>query len=244
MSKLRTRIREIGRPGDGPLGFARLAEHDARRHMLVMAQVADGEAARAAIEAGADVLLAASASAVAAAVEAAGSRPVGARLESGSAADAAAAVEAGADFLVFDDAQTEARALSGHDAGRVLLLDDDRSEERLRSLAGLALDAVLAGDVGAQMTVRDQLRLRRVVELSGAPLVVAADAGVNEAVLETWRDAGAPIVLVTGGADAVRAVVEAAGRVPAPRKPRASGAMPLVPAASTTASHDHDDDDD
>ncbi|MPZ99709.1 MAG: hypothetical protein GEU80_10310 [Dehalococcoidia bacterium] len=243
MSKLRTRIREIGRPGDGPLGFARLAGRDERRHMLVMAQVSDGEAARAAIEAGADVLLAGSPSAVAAAVEAAGSRPVGVRLESGTAAEASTAVEAGADFLVFDDARTEARALSGHDAGRVLLLDDDRSEERLRSLAGLALDAVLAGDATPRMTVRDQLRLRRIVELSGAPLIIEAGTGAEEAALETWRDAGAPLVLV-GGAEAVRAVVEAAGRVPAPRKPRASGAMPLVPAASTTASHDHDDDDD
>src|SRR5690606_37143370 len=184
--------------------------------------------ASAAIEAGADILLATQPSVVEAAVKAAGRHPVGARLESGSAADARAAVEAGADFLVFDDSQTEARALAGHDAGRVLLLDDQRSEERLRSLGGLGLDAIVIGAVSAEMTVRDQLGLRRIVELTGAPLIAEVSGGADETAMETWRDAGAPLVLVSGGAEAVRSAVEAAGRVPAPRKPRSSGAMPLV----------------
>ena len=99
--------------------------------MIVIAEVGDADAASAAANAGVDALLHSEGSdGIAAVIEAAGDLPVGARLEAASAGDADALIEAGADFLVFDDAQTEAAALLRDELGH------GRPARRRRRLGG------------------------------------------------------------------------------------------------------------
>ena len=146
MSKLRDRIRRTFQRRPGLLGFAlRSREADDHRYVIVIAEVGDADAASAAANAGVDALLHSEGSdGIAAVIEAAGDLPVGARLEGASAGDADALIEAGADFLVFDDAQTEAAALLRDELGHVGLLGDAAaSEEELRLLQPLDLDAIL-----------------------------------------------------------------------------------------------------
>lgn len=245
MSNLRRLIRNLGRTTSSGMGFqpARSTEHATQ--LLVAAEVGSGPEAKAAVEAGAHVIVA-SVDAVTEAVAAAEGRPVGVRLEAASAEAIASAVAAGADFVVFDDERTPAVALlSPHDAireplGRVLILGADRDEERLRSVAALGADAILIDDVAAELTVRDQLSMRRISELTGAPLAAGAAATPSTDVLRTWRDAGAPVVFVRGDAERVRAAVVAAAQVPPQRRPRDDRAV-LIP---SLAPHTHDDEDD
>ena len=242
MSKLRERIRSTRERRSVPFGFGpRSREAEAQRHVLVLAEIDDAEAAAAAASAGADALLA-GADGIEAIVEAADGRPVGARVEGATSADADALIEAGADFLVFDDAQTEAAALLRPELGHVALLTDAAAaEEDLRLLQPLDLDAILLPSARAAATVRDQLLTRRIAELTRKPLVVAVDGSVDATQLEVWRDAGAFVALVAGDASAVEAVAAAASAVPAPRERREDRPNALVPSPASGLGDEDDD---
>ena len=242
MSKLRERIRSTRERHSIPFGFGppgRPAE--SQRQVLVLAEVGGAKAAARAVAAGADALLC-GADDVEAAVAAADGRPVGARVEAATSAGADALIEAGADFLVFDDAQTEAAALLRTELGHVALLTDAAAAvEDLRLLQPLDLDAILLPSARAAATVRDQLLTRRIAELTRKPLIVPVDGSVDATQLEVWRDAGALVALVAGDAEAIQGVVAAAAAVPAPRERRDERPNALVPA---TASGLLDEDDD
>ncbi|MXZ47313.1 MAG: hypothetical protein F4Z08_10105 [Chloroflexi bacterium] len=242
MSKLRERIRSTRERRSVPFGFGpRSREAEAQRHVLVLAEVDGADSAAAAASAGADALLA-GADGIAAVVEGADGRPVGARVEAATSADADALIEAGADFLVFDDAQTEAAALLRPELGHVALLADaSAAEEDLRLLQPLDLDAILLPSARAAATVRGQLLTRRIAELTRKPLIVPVDGSVDATQLEVWRDAGALVALVAGDAAAVEAVVAAAVAVPAPRERREDRPNALVPSPAAGLLDEDDD---
>ncbi len=250
MSKLRDLVRQAARPHPQAIGFARTRQGPATPAIVVVALVADAEAARAAVEAEAGALLYTGLPADAAGVvEAAGSRPVGCRLDAATGAEAAALAEAGVDFLVFDDGRAEAAALRPPELGRVLLLAGDEDEERLRTLAALEPEAALvapptdATAVG-RASARALAALRRRAELLRAPLAIEAGA-LDADTLEAWRDAAAPIVVVAG--ERVAEAVAAASDVPLPHegeRPRErSAALPPAVAARAEERHEHDHDD-
>ena len=258
MSKLRERIRNARRPRPAPLGFV---HHDrnraAGRNIVVLAEVADPAAAAAAASAGVDALLygsgAGGSDGLAAIIEAAPELPVGARIPAATAADAAALLAAGADFLLFDDAQTEATALLDPDLGHVALLAGDlaaanAAEHQLRLLQPLELDGILVPAREGAMTVRDQLVTRRIAELTRKSLIVPVSTDATAGELEVWRDAGAPVVLVPAdggaGADDLARLIATAAAVPAPRERHEERPDPLVPAAPAPAFDDEDDEDD
>lgn len=245
MSKLRTRIRETALRRRGGLGFAPDSTEHASRYVLVLAAVTDAAGAGAAVGSGAHALLYTGASGnVGAIVEAAGDLPVGCRLDTATADEAKAIADAGADFLVFDDALTAADTLLERRLGYVLLLVGDASEERLRTIAPLDLDAVLIGTPAETPTVADQLRLRRIAELTRAPLIVPVAAAVPASTLEVWRDSGAPSVLVPAdGATSLSSIVEASREVRAPRERSEERPDPLVPSSTSTTAMDEEPDD-
>jgi len=262
MSTLRERIRNARRPRLAPLGFGHHdRDREANRNLVVLLEVGDAAAAAAAVSAGVDALLyspaadpaAIPADAVAAIIEAAAGLPVGVRIPAATAAAAAALLAAGADFLLFDDAQTEAAALLGPDLGHVALLAGDLvsanvAEDQLRLLQPLDLDAILIPAREGAMTVRDQLVTRRIAELTRKPLIVAVSTDATATELEVWRDAGAPAVLVLAadGADAagLARLIAAVGEVPAPRMRREDRPDAIVPAALAAGIDDDDDGDD
>lgn len=241
MSKFRTRLRNVGRPAGG-FGFAALATQQKPRHILVVAEAADAAAVAAAVEAGVDAVVVRQSDATT--LGAAGTKAVsGVWLEDADGAAVTAAREAGADFFLFDDGRAAASSLAPTEIGRILLLGPDQEAERLRSVAPLDLDAVIVAAEAGPITVRDQLALRRVAMLTGAPLLIAAGGHPDAANLEAWRDAGALAVLVSGDAASIRRVVEAAEAVPAPRKRDEERSTPFIGAARA-AGHSHDDEDD
>ena len=243
MSKFRQLIRDAGKPPTG-FGFAAHSKAVKTRHILVLAEAADAATAAAAAEAGVDVIVFTGTAGDVGAVASATGRPTALWLEDADRASVQAARDAGADFFVFDDSRAHASSMAVEEIGRVLVLGADQDEQRLRSIAGIDLDAVLVtGDPNA-LTVRDLLALRRVAGYSGAPLLVASEQTPSAAALEGWRDAGAAAVLVRGDAAVLRAVMEAAEAVPAPRKRRNEGATPSLGLRVTPSGHDHDDDDD
>ena len=239
MSKFRTRMRGVGRT---PAGFASAARPTSR-HILVVAEAADAAAAAAAVEAGVDAVLLRRADALGGTL---GKGVAGLWLEDADADAVNQARQAGADFFVFEDGRAAASALTPTDIGRVLILGPDQDAERLRSVAAIDLDAVVVEAMPGPLTVRDQLALRRVAMLTGAPLLIAAGGEPDTASLAAWRDAGALAVLVTGDAAALHRAVAAADAVPAPaRRDQHEGGTALIGAPRGGGhTHEHDDDDD
>ena len=248
MSKLRDRIRRAFERRPAPLGFAaRRPEQDSHRFVLVMAEVADAAAATTAVGAGVDaVLYSNGVQSVAAIVEAAGELPVGARLEAATGDSTDALIDAAVDFLVFDDVQTEAAALLRDELGHVARIADlDASDDDLRLLQPLELDAILIPGRDGTLSVREQLLTRRIGELARKPLIVPVGAGVTSTALQVWRDAGAPVVLAPGAdAAALERLVATASEVPPPRERREDRPDPLVPSAGHTPDLDDDEEED
>lgn len=244
MSKLRDRIREMSRRKSTSFGFtvARDAERPVRQ-VLVMTEVSDSASAMTAVEAGADVLLHTGGPATLGdIVGVAGSCVVGLASAAATAADAEAVRDAGAHFLVFDDRQTDSRALLDQKPGYVAMVGADESDADLRLLRPLDLEAAIVAMPSEQMTVREQLRLRRTADLVRKPLVARVDRAVEAGALEIWRDAGVVAVLVSGDREVLAATVAAADAVPRPREASPSERREVT-LPSVQAHEDEDDED-
>lgn len=234
MSKFRTRLRQTAQGARSRhIGFTPAASEESHSQLLVAAITDDPAAVPGILEAGAGAIVTTSIDAIERLVAAANDRPVGIRLDAMTPADAERVIAAGADFVAFDHTQTQAEALLDPDLGRVLLIERDVSEEELRLIAAMQLDAVIVGPPPQPLVVSDQLALRRIVDLAGAPLVVPAAEAPSTSTLHAWRNAGTLCVLVPGDPSLISATLEAARAVPAPRPPRDDrGGVALVPALS------------
>lgn len=246
MSKLRERLALATRRRTGGFGFAALREAtSASRQLTVIAEVLDADDAQVAAGSGADVLLATGdPGRLPAIVAAAGDRPVGIRIDAATRADTAEAAATGADFLLFTDKHTSAEALLETKLGYVLVLDEDfDDEDELKLLQALSLDAALVPAQPGHPTVRQQLELRRYVELTQTPLLLPVHGDVSAATLELWRDAGAYGVLVAVSAAAdLPAVIASVDAVPPRRERRQQRDIALLPGLGRGATPEPDDD--
>ncbi len=236
MSKFRTRLRDVGR-APGGMGFAAIARAERPRHVVVIGEAATADEASAAADAGADAVILTGSIPTGLALRV----PFGVRLEDATHDEVSAARAAGADFFLFDDGRSHASALRVEEIGAVLLLGADQDEQRLRSVAPIDLDAMLVEAEADVITVREQIELRRVASITGATIVIRSTGRPNASILEAWRDAGAPAVVVPA-AD-VGTTLEAAGQVPAPRRSD-ERRLPLLGGLVQESDHDHDDADD
>jgi hypothetical protein len=244
MSSFRTHLRQTAQSGRGRrMGFGAAVATAPSPKLLVIAIVEDASAVPALIEAGAGALISTSLDSLEAIVAAAGGVPVGVRVDATTVSTVEQAQEAGVDFIAFDDAQTEAAALLEPEPGRVLLIESDADEELLRTFSGMRLDAIIVAPPAQPLMVRDQLALRRIAELAGAPLIAPSGEAPTTATLHAWRNAGVLAVLVPGDSDLVKATVAAASEVPEPKPVRDDDrGIALVPAVSD-GGHVEDDDD-
>ncbi len=245
MSKFRARLRQTAQGAKHrPIGFTPQAPASKQPQLLIAAQADDASAAPELTSAGAGALVTTNLGELAplAAAAAADDVPVGFHRDATTASDADRAITAGADFIIFDHTETEAAALLDPDVGRVLHLTAPATDEELRGFAAFHLDAVLVATPPEPLLVADQLSLRRVANLAGAPLIVVVPNSPGVATLHSWRDAGVLVALVPADPMAIRTAVEASSEVPPlKRPPDDRGQLALVPALSGTPA-DFDED--
>lgn len=240
MSKLRDRLRETARRQANGFGFTatRTAERSIRQ-VLVIAEVSDASGAAQAVTAGADILLHTGAlESLAEVVTAASGHVVGRTVEAATAADATAVQEAGAHFLAFDDHHTDAAALLVQSIGYVALLGQEDDAD-LRLLRPLDLDGAIVAAPPSQLTVRDQLRLRRSADLVRKPLFARVSAAIDASTLEVWRDAGV-VAVVVSDAGLISDIAQAADAVPRPRESTERREV-VVPAMQVPTDEDDED---
>jgi hypothetical protein len=250
MSQLQKKIQRIQRR-ESPRGFGfGQTTREQPAAMLLAAIVSDAATAKAATEAGADVVLfqGAATQAVAPAIR----ELDGAKVTAGALVDtldeggATALREAGCDFAISTLEGTASAAVNTDEMGQVIVVTAEIDDTTLRALAPLGLDALFVEQPLATMTLKDQLALVRLASFASTPLVVTVAADATPGELRVLRDSGTAMVVAPAGTgpDGLKALHKALREIPAPRRGRRENQeIALVPSMAA-ASHDHDDDDD
>ena len=233
MSDLGKRIgRVMRREISGGMGFG-AARREQPRAMLLAVLVGDGKAAKAAIEAGADVAIidGLDAGKAAAALKPLAKLCTGARLANLDEAGAKLLKDAGCDFVISALDTTDSAAMDTENMGQVIVTAPDISDTTLRALPPLGLDALYVDREPGSMTVARQLELVRLASFSSTPLMVQVTATASVSEMRVLRDSGAVAVVAPAGttAEQLKALVEALKAVPAPKKGSKGGDMAIVP---------------
>ncbi|MBN9494934.1 hypothetical protein J0H33_16540 [bacterium] len=243
MSKLSKKITKIQRRDAGGFGFG--AHREQPRAMLLGVLAEDAAGIKAALEAGADIVIVRGKD-PGKAIAAAGATDstVGAWVESLDAAAADALHEGGCDFVVSALGTTDAAAVDTERMGQVIAQggDDSLDDTTLRALGPLGLDGIFMEAASGAMTLMQQLELVRVASFASTPLMVTAGVDASIAELRVLRDSGTAAVIVPAGSKAadVAALGERLRQIPSSNRGRENGRdMAIVP---SMASHHAEDD--
>lgn len=241
MSKLADAINRALRPEARPIGFGAAASRRIPT-MVLLARAGSAEAITAAVTAGADAIISTNGAAPANGVE--GAVHWGSEAPVAGRAGAKALRTAGADFLVFDDAITDAAVLLESDLGFVMRVSLDAEDTFLRTVESLPLDGLLVPGLSGALTVRRTLDLRRIASFTRKPLILSVDADIDLTALETLRDCGV-VAVVVDDADAVASLRSKIDALPPRRRVKdARGPAALVPSSGSRPIEVPEDDDD
>ena len=178
MGKLLDKLNQVAASGGARLGFAAGAG-EARGQLAIVAVLADPARAADAVERGADALIMSGKQDA----DAAGGVPVGAM------------DDAGRDFVVLKIASALGTALDG-ETDAVLALDADTSDDLLRALEALPVDAVAVEIPASPSSLQDLLLLYRAARATGKPLLAWTLSPPGRDALTAIRDAGAAGLIV------------------------------------------------
>ncbi|HWO94637.1 MAG TPA: hypothetical protein VNL92_07725 [Dehalococcoidia bacterium] len=230
VSKLRDRIRRLGRREAGPMGFAPAVAAKQPGMLLILRLPAKG-AVEPALEGGADAVL----------VDAGGRSVTKQPPDLLLGLDVRGAADdvnlEGADFIVADGAAPSA-VLANEGRGLVLAVDEAWPDALLRASETLAPDALFV-ELGAQPTLQRILELRRVALVGGAPLLLGIAGSIDPPILRVLRDAGVVgLVVDSKGASAMPQLRETINSMPPRRRPNEADS-PLLP--HVEVAHEHED---
>jgi hypothetical protein len=221
MSKLAEAMRRALRPEARPIGFG-IATAPPNRTVLLLARVAGGAEAGQ-VGGAADAFITSTTDGA----PAGGTLLWGAEAAVAGRAGARALREAGADFLIFDDATTDASVLLEDGLGFIMRVDFEASDTYLRSVEGLPLDALLVPGLDGALTVRRTLDLRRLTAFTRKPLILPVRPDIDPTHLEALRDCGV-LGVVAEGAEAVAALRAKIDALPPRRRTKDGRAVSLT----------------
>ncbi len=251
MSELQKRITKVQRREiSGGLGFG-AARREAPRAMLLAIAAKDTATAKAAIEAGADIVIidGLDAKAAAAVIKPLEKMCAGARLSALDEAGAKALHDSGCDFAISPLDSTASGAMDPEKMGQVVAPNDDISDTTLRALGPIGLDGLYIDRPIGAMTLGNQLELVRLASFASVPLLVTVLPGASMEELRVLRDSGTAVVVAPVGTTAaqVATLVEVLKAIPAPKKGSKGHDMAIVPSAAQRGGGedegDEDDDD-
>lgn len=199
MSKLAEQLRRI-HDGSGRVGFtAGPAAPDRALFLMASLGRCDASLVAQAVQAGADAIIVpwATDDSFTKAIGASRERLIGARLQGAIGKDVLDVCrDAGCTFVVFD-LHAEAAVLAERQLGLVIGVAYSWEDSLLRTAGELPVEAIEGEPIVAgspPLRIRDLLRLRRVLALTGRPLIVPTERPLACSELET---------LAAGGVDAV-----------------------------------------
>ncbi len=210
--------------------------------MLLGVIVPDGAGAKAMLEAGADLVIVASAGAAAAADVigplATEKACVGARLPSLDDAGAETLRKAGCDFVVSSLDSTASTAVNTERMGHVVAITDGVEDTTLRALAPLSLDGLFLDREVGNLSLADQLDLVRLSTFAATSMLVTVATTASVGVLRVLRDSGVAVAVAPLGTTPaqVAVLIQTLKAVPPPKKARREGGeMAIVPAVASAS---------
>lgn len=235
MSELQKKFGRLQRREGPGIGFGQ-RNREQPRAMLLGAVVNDEAAGKAALGAGADVLVmkAAEAAKAAGAVKklTEDKTTVGVWTDTLDEASAEALSKAGCDFVISTLEGTSSAAVDTDRMGQLVVASNGLDDTTLRSLAPLGLDALFVERPSGAMTLAEQLKLVRLASFASTPLITTVEGGASVADLRVLRDSGVVAVILPSGASAeqIKGLVESLKAVPAPKRGKGDGReIALVP---------------
>ena len=116
----------------------------------------------------------------------------GVRLAKFSAAQVRTLLKKGCDFIVFEQAETEAEVLNDETLGTVVTIGSGLAEEVIRATMELPLDAALFSptQLALPLTVENLADIQRVLGLVGKPFLLEAPPALGRGDLEALRNLG------------------------------------------------------
>jgi hypothetical protein len=223
MSQFIDRLKQAS-SGGVPMGFRAAAAKTAKARMLLVAAVAQAEAARLAdITAGADAGLLIMAKSAAGVLKQASKAvpdiPWGVWLKE---AGGGGVVEAGADFIIFSGASP---FFAEEKTGKVLEVEPALEPSLLKSADDLPVDAVLVAAENKPLTWRDLMLVQRGANILSKPLLVAVPPEVTAAELGALSDAGVRGVVVMMAVEGkIAEISKMLAKLPPPSTRKRSGA--------------------
>ena len=163
-----------------------------------------------------------------------------------------AGLASSADFSIVDPSQPLEDSLSNQDTDLVLSISPEASDEMIRALEALPIDAIVLEAPTPPESIEDLVPYYRVARSTSKPILARAPLDVTEAHLIALRDAGVSGLLVEVGANQYDALRSLNGRIrdlPAPkRRTKQRTGTPSLGLSSQgrldDAHDDADDDDD
>ncbi|MBI2958088.1 MAG: hypothetical protein HYY32_04515 [Chloroflexi bacterium] len=249
MSRLLQKIKSITESSAPAVGFRTAATSTMTRGPLLAAVLAhpDARSAKAAVEAGADALLAQTSDAKAweDIVKAAAGAPCGPFLPGGDA-DLKALEEAGCDFVSFSPSTAPARWLRVEGLARIARVPYGAEVSSLRGIDKVGIDAVVLENEGSAdfLSVQQLMNCHFLVAALNRPLLAAIPASASaEDVAALW-DAGVDgLVVAEGGLARLRELHKIVTAMPPRSKKRAGKETVLLPQMGQPAAPAEEEDD-
>jgi len=163
--------------------------------------------------------------------------PWGAWLKDTGSEGIAKAVKSGCDFVVFSPANTPLSVFKNDKPGRIMEVAPSLSEELLRTVNDLPVDAVLiVSETEGFLTWRHLMLFRRLAGLVGKPVLVSAPSKVTADELQTLWEMGVSGVVITledeKAGDRLTALRKEVEKMPSPSNRKRMKRMALLPRIS------------
>ncbi|MFC2058656.1 hypothetical protein ACFLTS_03300 [Chloroflexota bacterium] len=247
MSKLLEKLDKLAEGRAQPLGFSAALARAKISPMVIIAKVALADVAvvDSALKGGADALLlpvnklGKDKKALSDIVSAVVGIPWGVSLEAVNKKDTEQLTKLGCDYVIFDADKTPAATLGVEQIGKVLHLDTSLSDNLIRTIGRLSVDAVLLSldaDSEPSLTVRQLMDYERLVSGVGKHALVALPTGFSVADVESlWGIGVRGVVLDMYGdrpEEKLSQLKEAIQKLPATPKKARKKSMAILPVVS------------
>lgn len=238
MSKLAQKLKGVAESASPAMGFRPAAMATKPRGPLLVAVLArpDVKSAKAALDAGADVLLAKTADPrlLAEIAGAAGGSPLGIEALAADKVDMSALKEAGCDFVVFSTAAAPAGWLRLEDMARVPRVTPSVEATALRGLDRIAIDAVLLDNNADDefVSVQFVMTAHFLTAAVGKPVMAMLPAAASAEDIAALWDAGVDAMVAEAAAARLRELRKSIASLPPRSRKKGGKETALLPRIS------------
>lgn len=253
MSKFIDRLKQLAEGTPQPIGFRLGMKSNSRLRMQLIGLISGNDHDIKTNEiSGADAVILGptaklTAESVSSLVQDNAEKPLGMHFSTGMVSEVKSLIEAGTDFAIFSP-DLPISVVTGKSTGKILNIDPSQTDTRLRTVNGLAVDAVLAGYQfqNSAVTWQDLIEIQRLTGIINKPFLLNIPANITANELQSLWNAGVDGVIVditTDSAATLKQVRDIISKLEFPDNKQREQLTPSVPrmAAETAVKKDDEE---